>query len=69
MSRSEEAKGRIKEAAGDLLGNEHLEREGEAQSEKEQAQQEAHEAQSEARRHDVAAREEEARERAAQELK
>lgn len=69
MSRPEEAKGRVKEAAGDLLGDEQLEREGEAQSGKVEAQREAHEAQSEAKRRDAAAREEEARERAAQELK
>ncbi len=44
MSEFEDAKGRVKQAAGDLTGKETLEQEGEAQSEKSQAEAEASEA-------------------------
>ncbi len=37
----EEAKGRVKEAIGDLTGNPRIQKEGEAQSEKGRAQREA----------------------------
>ena len=59
----EELKGRAKEAAGTLSGNEDLEREGEAQQEKADAQREVakHEAKAEAARAEAAAREAEQR--------
>ncbi len=69
MGTSEEAKGKLKEAAGGLAGNENLEREGQAQAEKGEAQREAHEAEAQAKGHEAEAREKELRERAAQEFK
>ncbi len=69
MGSFEEAKGRVKEAAGDLAGNQDLEREGEAQAEKGEAQREAHEAEAKVKGHEAEARENELRERAAQESK
>lgn len=60
---AEEVKGRVKEAAGTLLGNPDLEREGEAQQEKADAQREVaeHEAKADAARAEAWAREAEQR--------
>ena len=49
MGTFEEAKGRLKEAAGDLTGDPDLQREGEAQSDKGRAEREATQARAEAR--------------------
>lgn len=59
----EELKGKAKEAAGTLAGNEDLEREGEAQQEKAGAQRDVakHEAQADAARAEAQAREAEQR--------
>ncbi len=56
---AEEVKGRVKEAAGTLLGNSDLEREGEAQQEKADAQRDVaeHEAKADAARAEARARE------------
>lgn len=67
MSNFEDAKGRVKQAAGDLSGNETLEEEGEAQSHKSQAERQASGALAEAQRRGSEAAEAERRERAAQE--
>ena len=55
MGAFEEAKGRLKEAAGDLTGNPDLQREGEAQNEKGRAEREAAQARAEARAHEAKA--------------
>ena len=59
----EEIKGRVKEAAGTLVGDSDLEREGEAQQEKADAEREVaeHEAKAEAARAEAQAREAEQR--------
>ena len=59
----EDVKGRVKEAAGTLLGNSDLEREGEAQQEKADAQRDVaeHEAKADAARAEARARESEQR--------
>ena len=59
----EDVKGRVKEAAGTLLGDKNLEREGEAQQEKADAQRDvaAHEAKAEAARAEARAHEAEQR--------
>jgi uncharacterized protein YjbJ (UPF0337 family) len=62
----EEAKGKIKEAAGDLTNNPDLQREGEAQAEKGEAQREATEARAEAKAHEAKAKEKELEQKAAQ---
>ena len=51
----EEAKGKIKEAVGDLTDNPDLEREGEAQKDKGEAEREATEARAEAKKHEATA--------------
>ncbi len=60
---AEDVKGRVKEAAGTLLGNSDLEREGEAQQEKAEAQRYVaeHEAKADAARAEARARESEQR--------
>ncbi|MDQ4069561.1 MAG: CsbD family protein [Actinomycetota bacterium] len=59
----EDVKGRVKEAAGTLLGDSDLEREGEAQQEKADAQRDVaeHEAKADAARAEARARESEQR--------
>ena len=60
---AEDVKGRVKEAAGTLLGNSDLEQEGEAQQEKADAQRDVaeHEAKADAARAEARARESEQR--------
>ena len=60
---AEDLKGRVKEAAGTLLGDENLEREGEAQQEKADAQRDVaeHEAKADAARAEARAHEAEQR--------
>lgn len=62
----EEAKGKAKEAVGDLTNNPDLQREGEAQAEKGEAQREATEARTEAKAHEAKAKEKELEQKAAQ---
>ena len=62
----EEAKGKVKEAVGDLTNNPDLQREGQAQEEKGQAEREATEARAEAKAHEAKAKEKELEQRAAQ---
>ena len=52
----EEAKGKIKEAVGDLTDNPDLEREGEAQKDKGEAERKATEARAEAKKHEATAK-------------
>ena len=60
---AEDLKGRVKEAAGTLMGNSDLEREGEAQQEKAEAQRDVaeHEAKADAARAEARAHEAEQR--------
>jgi uncharacterized protein YjbJ (UPF0337 family) len=55
----ETAKGKVKEAVGDVTDNEDLQREGHAQKEKGKAETEATEARAEAKGHEAKAREKE----------
>ncbi len=66
MGAFEEAKGKAKEAAGDLTDNPELRREGQAQEDKAQAEQDATRARAEAKRQEASADERERAERAAQ---
>ena len=52
----EEAKGKVKEAVGDLTDNPDLRREGEAQKDKGESEREATEARAEAKKHEAAAK-------------
>ena len=65
----EEAKGKAKEAIGDLADDPTLQREGEAQAEKGEAEREATEARAEARAHEAEAQAHEAEQRAAERAK
>jgi uncharacterized protein YjbJ (UPF0337 family) len=65
----EEAKGRAKEAVGDLTDNPDLQREGQAQKEKGEAEREATQARAEAKAHDAKAKAHEVEQKAAQEAK
>ncbi len=69
MGAFEEAKGKIKQAVGDLTDNPDLQREGHAQSEKGEAEREATEARAEARGHEAEAAAREAEQRGAERLK
>ncbi len=69
MGAFEEAKGKTKQAVGDLTDNPDLQREGHAQSEKGEAEQEASAAQAEARAHEAEAAAREAEQRGAERLK
>lgn len=69
MGRVEEAKGKVKETAGDIAGDDELAEEGRAQYEKGQAGEEARRARVEAEEREAEERQEGARERAAQALK
>ncbi|HEV7886304.1 MAG TPA: CsbD family protein [Acidimicrobiales bacterium] len=62
----EEAKGKAKEAVGDLTNNPDLQREGQAQEERGQAEREATEARAEAKAHEAKAKEKELEQEAAQ---
>jgi uncharacterized protein YjbJ (UPF0337 family) len=65
----EEAKGKAKEAVGDLTNNPDLQREGEAQASKGEAEREATEARAEAKAHEAKAKEKELEQQVAQETK
>lgn len=52
----EEAKGKVKEAVGDLTDNPDLEREGEAQKDKGEAERKATQARAEAKKHEATAK-------------
>jgi uncharacterized protein YjbJ (UPF0337 family) len=65
----EEAKGKVKEAAGDITNNPDLQREGQAQKEKGEAEREATEARAEAKTHEVKAKEKELEQEAAENAK
>ncbi len=69
MGTFEEAKGKIKEAAGDLTNNPDLQREGEAQVEKGEAEREATEARAEAKAHEAEAEAREVEQRIAESSK
>ena len=59
MGVGEEIKGKVKEAAGDLLDNEALKREGQAQHEKGEAETQADKERAKAKVHEAKAREKE----------
>ena len=65
----EEAKGKVKEAVGDLTDNDELQEEGRAQKQKGEAEREATEARAKAKAHEVEAKEKELEQKAAQEAK
>jgi uncharacterized protein YjbJ (UPF0337 family) len=65
----EEAKGKAKQAVGDLTNNPDLAREGQAQEKKGEAEREATEARAEAKAHEVEAKEKELEQEVAQEAK
>ncbi len=69
MGAFEEAKGKVKQAVGDLTDNPDLQQEGHAQSEKGEAEQEASEARAEARSLETEAAAREAEQRGAERLK
>jgi uncharacterized protein YjbJ (UPF0337 family) len=62
----EEAKGKVKQVAGDVTDNPDLQREGSAQKEKGEAEREATQARAEAKTHDVKAKEKELEQEAAE---
>ncbi len=66
MGNLEDAKGKAKEAAGDLTDNPDLKREGAAQSEKGEAEEQASEARAEAEAHELSAEKKQLDEQAAQ---
>ena len=59
MGAAEELKGKAKQAAGDLTGNEALEKEGRFQKEKGQAERQAHQERAKAKVHEAQAKEKE----------
>jgi uncharacterized protein YjbJ (UPF0337 family) len=65
----EEAKGKAKEAIGDVTNNPDLQREGRAQEQKGEAEREATEARAEAKAHEVKAKEKELEQEAAESAK
>ena len=65
----EEAKGKIKEAVGDLTDNPDLEREGEAQKEKGEAERKATQARAEAKKHEATAKADEVEQEVAERAK
>jgi uncharacterized protein YjbJ (UPF0337 family) len=65
----EEAKGKAKEAAGDLIDNPELEEEGRAQKKKGEAEREADEARAKAKAHEVEAKAHELEQEAAESAK
>lgn len=65
----EEAKGKAKEAVGDLTNNPDLQREGQAQEEKGAAEREATEARAEAKAHELKAKEKELEQETAESMK
>jgi len=69
MGLFEEAKGRVKKAAGDLVDNPDLEKKGEAQSEKGKAEREATEERAKARAQEEKARLREGQQKASEQQK
>ncbi len=69
MGAFEEAKGKVKQAVGDVTDNSDLKREGDAQEAKGGAEREATEARAEAKAHEVKAKEKELEQEAAEEAK
>lgn len=69
MGAFEEAKGKVKQAVGDVTDNADLKREGDAQQAKGEAEREAVEAKAEAKAHEVKAKEKELEQEAAQDAK
>jgi len=69
MGAFEEAKGKVKQAVGDVTDNPDLKREGDAQEAKGEAEREATQAQAEAKAHEVKAKEKELEQEAAEEAK
>jgi uncharacterized protein YjbJ (UPF0337 family) len=65
----EEAKGKAKEAVGDLTDNPDLQREGQAQKEKGEAERQATQARVEAKAHEAKAKAHEVEQKAAEEAK
>jgi uncharacterized protein YjbJ (UPF0337 family) len=65
----EEAKGKVKEAVGDLTDNPDLQREGEAQKDKGEAQRKATEARAEAKKHEAKAKADELEQEVAERAK
>ena len=65
----EEAKGKVKEAAGDLTGNDSLKAEGEAQAAKGAEERKATEARAEAKAHEAKAEAHEGTQKIAEETK
>jgi uncharacterized protein YjbJ (UPF0337 family) len=65
----EEAKGKVKQAVGDITDNPDLQQEGQAQQEKGEADREATQARVEAKAHEAKAKEKEVEQRAAQQSK
>lgn len=65
----EEAKGKAKEAVGDLTNNPDLQREGQAQEAKGEAEREATEARAEAKAHEAKAKEKELEQEVAESAK
>ena len=66
MGAFEEAKGKVKEAAGDITDNADLKQEGRAQKEKGEAEREATQARAKAKAHDAKAKEKELEQEAAE---
>jgi len=69
MGVGEEIKGKAKEAAGSVLDNDNLRREGQAQQDKGQAEREATQARAEAKAHEAKAGLKETEQRAAEAAK
>ena len=65
----EEAKGKVKEAVGDVTDNPDLRREGKAQKDKGEAQRKATEARAEAKKHEAAAKADEVEQEVAERAK
>jgi len=69
MGLFEEAKGKVKEAVGDLTDNENLQQEGAAQKEKGEAEAAATKARAEAKAHEAEAKEKEIEQQVAESSK
>ena len=69
MGTFEEAKGKIKQAVGDVTNNPDLEREGRAQEDKGEAEREATKARAEAKAHETKAKAHETEQELAQDAK
>lgn len=69
MGAFEEAKGKVKQAVGDVTDNPDMKREGDAQEAKGESEREATQARAEAKAHEVKAKEKEMEQEAAEEAK